>query len=318
MKISLLEPLGIPAPVLEEYADKLRAAGHSFTAFDTKTIDEAELLRRIGDSEIAVIANTPLPASVIAAAPNLTLLDVAFTGIDHVGLDACKTKGVAVCNAAGYSTQTVAELAVGLTVAALRFIPEGDATVRGGKTSAGLRGREICGRTVGIVGTGAIGMKTAQLFAAFGAKVIAYSRTERPEMLALGIEYVDLPELMHRSDIVSLHVPSNPKTKGLISRELLAELKPTAVLINCARGAVVDNTALAEALREGKLAGAAIDVFDMEPPIPADYPLLSAPHTVLTPHVAFLSDEAMLRRAEIVFDNIHAWLAGMPKNLCNL
>lgn len=318
MKISLLEPLGIPAPVLEEYADKLRAAGHSFTSFEAKTTDEGELLRRIGDSEIAVIANTPLPASVISAAPNLALLDVAFTGIDHVGLDACKVKGVTVCNAAGYSTQTVAELAVGLAVAALRFVPEGDAAVRCGKTSAGLRGREICGRTVGIVGTGAIGMKTAQLFAAFGAKVIAYSRTKRQEMLALGVEYVGLEELMRRSDIVSLHVPSNGQTKHLINRELLAQMKPTAVLINCARGAVVDNAALAEALHAGKLAGAAIDVFDMEPPIPADYPLLNAPHTVLTPHVAFLSDEAMLRRTDIVFDNILCWAAGTPKNVCVL
>ena len=318
MKISLLEPLGIPEPVLRAHADKLTAAGHTFVSYDSKTADPDELLRRIGDSEAVMIANNPLPAAVIEKAPCMKLLDVAFTGIDHVGLDACKAKGVTVCNAAGYSTQTVAELAVGLAVAALRFVPEGDAAARSGGTSAGLRGREICGRTVGIVGTGAIGAQTARLFLAFGARVIAYSRTKKPELEALGVEYMSLEALMRESDLVSLHVPANGETRGLISRELLAGMKPTAVLINCARGAVVDNAALAEALTEGRLAGAAIDVFDMEPPIPADYPLLHAPHTVLTPHVAFLSDEAMLRRADIVFDNIDAYLSGSPKNVCKL
>jgi D-3-phosphoglycerate dehydrogenase len=171
---------------------------------------------------------------------------------------------------------------------------------------------------VGIVGTGAIGLKTAALFRAFGAKVIAYSRTRRQEALDMGIEYVSLEELMAQSDIVSLHVPANGETRGLISRELIAKMQPTAILINVARGAVVDNAALAEALNEGRIAGAGIDVFDMEPPIPADYPLLGAKNTVLTPHVAFATDESMLRRAEIVFDNLDAWLSGAPKNVCKL
>lgn len=318
MKISLLEPLGIPDAVLRAHADKLTAAGHTFVSFDDKTADPAELLRRIGDSEIAVIANNPMPAAVLAQAPALRMLDVAFTGIDHVGLDACRARGITVCNAAGYSTQTVAELAFALTAAVLRFVPAGDAAVRAGKTSAGLRGREICGRTVGIVGTGAIGTRTAQLFLAYGARVIAFSRTRKPALEALGVEYVSLAELMERSDIVSLHVPANAETRHLIDEAMLARMKPTAVLVNCARGAVVDNAALARALERGALAGAGIDVFDAEPPLPAGYPLLSAPHTVLTPHVAFLSDEAMLRRADIVFDNIAAWLAGAPRNVCRL
>lgn len=318
MKITLLESLGIPAHVLTQYRTELESQGHAFTAYHEKTTDPDELIRRTGDSDIAIIANNPYPARVVKGAPNLKMLDVAFTGIDHVALDACREKGVMVCNAAGYSTQCVAELAIGLTVSCLRQMPACETATRTGGVGGPLRGREIAGRTVGIVGTGAIGIRTAQLFLAFGAKVIAYSRTVKPEVEAMGVTYVSLEELMERSDIVSLHVPNNDQTKGMISRDLLAKMQPTAILINVARGAIVDNEALAEALNKGIIAGAGIDVFDMEPPIPADYPLLQAKNTVLTPHVAFATDESMLRRAEIVFQNVRAYLAGQPENVCKL
>lgn len=318
MKITLLESLGIPAHVLTQYRTELESQGHTFTAYHEKTTDPDELIRRTGDSDIAIIANNPYPARVVKGAPNLKMLDVAFTGIDHVALDACREKGVMVCNAAGYSTQCVAELAIGLTVSCLRQMPACETATRTGGVGGPLRGREIAERTVGIVGTGAIGIRTAQLFLAFGAKVIAYSRTVKPEVEAMGVTYVSLEELMERSDIVSLHVPNNDQTKGMISRELLAKMQPTAILINVARGAIVDNEALAEALNKGIIAGAGIDVFDMEPPIPADYPLLQAKNTVLTPHVAFATDESMLRRAEIVFQNVRAYLAGQPENVCKL
>ncbi|MCI5499086.1 MAG: 2-hydroxyacid dehydrogenase [Clostridiales bacterium] len=318
MKITLLEPLGIPAEVLARYQAGLEDKGHTFTAYSDKTTDPVELIRRTGDSDIAIIANNPYPAQVVAAASNLKMLDVAFTGIDHVALDACKEKGIMICNAAGYSTQCVAELAIGLTIACLRKMPACETATRNGGVGGPLRGREIGGRTVGIVGTGAIGTMTARLFQAFGAKVIAYSRTVRPEVEAMGVAYVSLEELMARSDIVSIHVPNNQETKGLISKERIAAMKPSALLINVARGAIVDNAALAEALNKSKLAGAGIDVFDMEPPIPEDYPLLHAKNTVLTPHVAFATDESMLRRAEIVFQNVEAYLAGNPENVCKL
>ena len=318
MKITLLESLGIPAHVLTQYRTELESQGHAFTAYHEKTTDPDELIRRTGDSDIAIIANNPYPARVVKGAPNLKMLDVAFTGIDHVALDACREKGVMVCNAAGYSTQCVAELAIGLTVSCLRQMPACETATRTGGVGGPLRGREIAGRTVGIVGTGAIGIRTAQLFLAFGAKVIAYSRTVKPEVEAMGVTYVSLEELMERSDIVSLHVPNNDQTKGMISRDLLAKMQPTAILINVARGAIVDNEALAEALNKGIIAGAGIDVFDMEPPIPADYPLLQAKNTVLTPHGAFATDESMLRRAEIVFQNVRAYLAGQPENVCKL
>ena len=265
-----------------------------------------------------MIANNPYPDEVVCAAESLKMLDVAFTGIDHVGLAACRERGVTVCNAANYSNQTVAELAIGLTIGLLRHMLPADRAVREGKTSAGLMGREIAGRTVGIVGTGRIGMITAKLFQAFGAKVIDYSRTHRPEAEALGIRYVELDELMRESDIVSLHVPNNANTCGMIGRAQIDAMKPTALLINCARGPSVDAAALADALNEGRIAGAGIDVFDCEPPIPADNPLVNAKNALLTPHVAFLSEESMQRRAAIVFQNLIAYLKGQPQNVCEL
>lgn len=316
MKIVLLEPLGIPAEVRAHYQARLEAQGHSMVCYGARTTDPAELLRRTGDSDIAILANTPYPASVVEGASQLKLLNVAFTGVDHVALEACRAKGVTVCNAAGYSTQCVAELALGLTIACLRQLPACETAARSGGAGTPFRGREIAGRTVGIVGTGAIGTRTAQLFQAFGARVIAYSRTRRPEVERLGVTYVSLEELLQQSDIVSLHVPSDGETKGLLSRQRLAMMKPSAILINVARGAIVDNVALAEALNQGQLAGAGIDVFDQEPPLPPETPLLHAKNAVLTPHVAFATEESMLRRAEIVFHNIDAFLAGRPENVC--
>ncbi len=318
MKIALLEPIGVSRALIDELSAGIRERGHEFCYYDTKTTDPEELLRRSLGCEVVMIANNPYPAQVIEGADKLKMLDVAFTGIDHIGLDAAKAKNVMVCNAANYSNQTVAELCVGLAIGLMRKLVPADAATRSGKTSAGLTGTEIGGRTVGIIGTGRIGLMTARLFQAFGAKIIAYSRSVSPAAVEMGIEYVTLEELMERSDIVSLHVPNNASTRGMIDASLIARMKKTALFINCARGPIVDNAALAKALEEGKIAGAGIDVYDMEPPIPQDYPLLHAPNTILTPHVAFASEESMIRRAKIVFQNVYAYLDGKPENVCAL
>ena len=318
MKISLLEPLGVSEDLIRELSAPIIGRGHEFVYYPDKTTDIGELKRRSAGCEVVMIANNPYPAEVVEAADQLKLLNVAFTGIDHVGLDACKARGVTVCNAANYSNQTVAELVIGMTVSLLRKTAEGDHAVRTGGTSAGLRGREISGRTVGVIGTGRIGMIVARLFLAFGARVIAYDISPSPAAESLGIQYVSLERLMAESDIVTLHTPNNASTRGLISRKLIYSMRPHAIFINCARGPIVDNAALADALNDGALAGAAIDVYDMEPPIPADYPLLHAKNTLLTPHVAFLSDESMIRRAHIAFRNTLAYLDGRPENVCPL
>lgn len=318
MKISLLEPLGVSEDLIRELSAPIIAKGHEFVYYPKKTTDPAELKKRSEGCEVVMIANNPYPNEVVEAADELKLLNVAFTGIDHVGTDACKKKGVTVCNAANYSNETVAELVIGMTINLLRKIDECNDTVRRGGTSAGLAGREIAGRTVGIIGTGRIGMITAKLFLAFGAKVIAYSRTEKPEAGALGIEYVRLEDLMRRSDIISLHTPNNATTRGLISREMIDLMKPSAIFINCARGPIIDDKALADALNEGRIAGAGVDVFNVEPPLGEDQPLLHAKNCLLTPHVAFLSEESMIRRAHIAFDNTLAYLDGRPENVCQL
>ena len=316
MKISLLEPIGVSKEVLDELSKGLIERGHEFTFYDTKTTDVDELKKRSEGCDIVMIANNPYPTEVVESVDALKMISVAFTGIDHIGTKACKDKDIMICNSAGYSNQTVAELVLGMAIAGLRNMAKGNEVVRNGGTSAGLGGREICGRTVGIIGLGKIGMVAAKLFQAFGAKVIAYNRSEKEEAKAMGIEYKSLEEVLSESDIISLNMPLNDSTRGFISADKIALMKPTAVFINCARGPIVDNEALAKALNEDKLGFACVDVFDMEPPIPADYPLLSAKNTLLTPHQAFISEESMIRRANIVFNNVYAYLDGEPVNVC--
>lgn len=318
MKISLLEPIGVSRELIDELSAKITEKGHEFVYYDTKTTDEEELLKRSADSDIVMIANNPYPAAVIERAEKLKMLSVAFTGIDHIGTEVCKEKGITICNAAGYSDQTVAELIIGLAIDGLRNVAKANETVRKGGTSAGIGGREICGRTVGIIGLGRIGMKTAKLFQAFGANVIAYNRSQSEEAIKAGIEYRSLEEVLAQSDIISLNLPMNAQTRGFIGKEQISAMKPDAVFINCARGPIVDNGALAEALNENRLGFACVDVFDMEPPLPTDYPLLHAKNTLLTPHQAFISEESMIRRANIVFGNVYAFLDKKPVNVCKL
>ena len=316
MKISLIEPLGVKKEVIEELSAGLIEKGHTFVSYDTLAEDEEEQIERVKDSDIVMIANHRFSANVIEHAEKLKMLDIAFTGIDHVDVSKAREKNIMLCNAAGYSTETVAELIIAMAVGGLRNMIKADHAVRNGGTAAGLGGREIAGRTVGIIGLGAIGMRAAKLFLAFGANVIAYSRSEKAEARALGIEYKTLDEVLSESDIISLNLPNNAETKGLISKEKIALMKNDAVFINCARGPIVDNAALADALNHDELGFACIDVYDMEPPLPADYPLLNAKNTLLTPHQAFISEEAMVRRAKIVFDNVYAYLAESPINVC--
>lgn len=316
MKISLLEPIGVPASTIQELSNDLVKAGHEFTYYDNKTTDVEELKKRTAGQDIVIIANNPYPAEVVNSTDTLKMISVAFTGIDHIGVKACKDKNIMICNAAGYSNQTVAELAIGMAIAALRNLVEADRRVRNQETNTGIGGREIAGRTVGMVGLGKIGLTTAKLFMAFGAKVIAYNRSESEEARALGIEYKTLDEVLSTSDIISIHLPLTDNTRGIISADKISLIKNSAVVINCARGPIIDNAALAEALKASRVGYACIDVFDMEPPIPEDYPLLNCPNTFLAPHQGFISEESMLRRAKIVFDNVYAFLDGKPINEC--
>ena len=312
MKIVVIEPLGIPMENLKATAEKIIGEKAEIVYYDTKTTDTAELSERGKDADIIVVSNLPLKREVLENCKNLKMISVAFTGVDHIAMDYCREKGITVSNCAGYSTESVAELVFGMLISLYRNIIRCDDAVRNGGTKDGLVGFEIKGKKFGIVGTGAIGLKTAEIAKAFGCRVYAYSRTQKE---IEGITYLPLDELFSECDIISLHVPLTESTKGLINAEKLALMKKTAVLINTARGPVVDSSALAEALADGKIAGACIDVFENEPPVAKEHPLLNAPNVIATPHIAFATAEAMEIRAGMVFENVTAYLDGKPINV---
>lgn len=267
---------------------------------------------RCEDADIIMLANMPLSREAIERASHLQYIDVAFTGVDHIPMDEAGKRGIAVSNASGYATQAVAELCISFMIQLLRNVKQTEQRCREGGTKDGLIGNLLCGKTVGIIGAGAIGKRTAELCKAFGCKVIAYSRS-RVEHPAIDRQ-VTLEELLKEADIVSLHCPLTEETRGMIGEEQLRMMKKTAVLINTARGPVADSEALAKALTEGRIAGAACDVFETEPPLDAEHPLLHTPNTIVTPHIAFASEESMEQRADIVFENLYAWLEGKQLN----
>ena len=308
MNIVCVESLGISRERFESLKAHYTAMGHDFTYYMDRREDETTLADRMREADVAVISNIKLSAAVLAQCPKLRYLSVAFTGLDHIDLAYCREHGIKVQNAAGYSTTAVSELAVGMMLDLLRNIVTLNEKIRQGGSRGTFLGRELRGKTVGIVGTGAIGTATARLLVAFGAKVIAWSRTERPEVKALGVEYMPLEDLLRQSDIVSLHVPLCDETRGLIGERELALMKPTALLVNTARGPVCDIAAVGRALIESRIAGAAFDVFEQEPPLPIDHLLLSTNRCLVTPHVAFATEESFAARADIVFGHVDEWL----------
>lgn len=313
MKIVLLQSLGISTAKLASLTETLLAKGHEFIAYDEPADDET-LKTRVKDAEVIIVANMPLSAEVIAAAKKLKFISIAFTGYDHIDLEQCQKQGIQVSNAGGYSTCSVAELTFGLIIGVLRSLVPLEALARQGETKGAYRQTDLYGKTLGVLGTGAIGTAVTELGLAFGCKVVAYNRSEKPELTAKGVKYLPLEEVLKTSDIVSLHLPLTDDTKHLINAENLQRMKPSAILINTAVGPIVDNNALAQALHQGILAGAGLDRTDMEPPIPADYPLLSAPNALILPHVGYATDEALERRADITFNNIQQWQAGQQEN----
>lgn len=312
MKLVIVEPLGVEENKLLSMAQSMLPETMEIIYYNTRVTDTETLIERGKDADIIAVSNLPINSQVIDGWKKLKLLSVAFTGVDHIAMDTCKKNGVLVCNCAGYSTAAVADLVFGMVIALYRNIIPCNEAVRTEGTKDGLVGFELEGKKFGVVGTGAIGLRVAKIAMAFGCKVYAYSRTQRE---IPGITYTDLNTLLSTCDIVSLHTPLNPSTKGLIGREQLKLMGRGAVLVNTSRGPVVDSEALARALNEGEIAGAAVDVFETEPPINKDHPLLHAKNLIATPHIAFATKEALEKRAVIVFDNIAKWSEGTPQNV---
>lgn len=312
MKISLIDPLVVTDEIIEENKKKLEEMGHEFEYFKESAKDDDEIIKRLENSDVAIITNKKLSSKVIENT-NLKLIDVAFTGVDHVDLDAAKENNVVVENASGYSDQSVAELTIGFMINILRKFKANEENIYEDKDNF-LLGDTLASKKVGIIGTGKIGTRVIELLKAFGCEVIASSRTEKKEVIDMGVEYVDLDTLLKQSDIISIHLPLNEKTKGYLSKDKLDLIRDDAILINCARGPIIDNDYLAKLLNDGKIAACGIDVFDMEPPLDKDYPLRNAKNTVLTNHIAFFTREAMEKRCDIVFDNLYKFIDGKIQN----
>jgi lactate dehydrogenase-like 2-hydroxyacid dehydrogenase len=239
------------------------------------------------------------------AAPNLRAISNYAVGVDNVDVEAATARGIPVGNTPDVLTESTADLAVALMLAIARRLAEGEAFVRAGQWSTWepdvMLGRDLHGATVGIVGYGRIGQAVGRRLEAFGCELLSTRRSGG----------VALEELLERSDFVSLHCPLTPETRGLIDAAALQRMKPTAYLVNTARGPVVDTAALARALHEGQLAGAALDVTDPEP-LPGDHPLLRAPNLLVVPHVASATHATRGRMADMAVDNLLAGLAGEP------
>lgn len=311
MKIVFVEPLGVEIDVLKKTKIHFESIGHEFLFYSDRNEAPDEIIKRCCSADILTISNIPVTKQIIDSCPNLKLINVAFTGYDHIDIKTCKERGILVCNAAGYSTPAVAELSIGLAISLLRNIVKLDSNTRIPSDRNGYTGTELFGKTIGIIGTGAIGTLTARLFNSFGCNVLTYSRTIKEIEEA---NPVPLSELLSKSDIISLHIPSNEETKNFIDADKLKLIKKSAIIINTARGAIIDSHALANALNTNKIAGAAIDVYEKEPPLDPEHPLLNAKNTILLPHIAYATKESMYRRLDIVTSNIDNFLKGKPKN----
>jgi glyoxylate reductase len=286
--------------------DRLRAA-HDVDVWEGDLPPERDQLRERAARADAILSlvTDPIDAALLDAAPNLEAVANMAVGTDNIDVEAAKERGIAVGNTPDVLTDATADLAFALLLALARKLPQGEAQVRSGEwrtwEPAGDLGMDLSGATLGIVGRGRIGTAVARRAGGFGMEVIYSSRSSG----------VPFGELLERADVVSLHCPLTPETRHLIGDDALALMKETALLVNTARGGVVDQAALRRALIAGEIAGAALDVTDPEP-LPADDPLLDAPNLIVLPHVGSATVRTRARMAEMAVENLLAALAGDP------
>ena len=304
MKIVFLEPLGLSVEKIERECEYLRKEGHDVVIYGDRCPDKN--IERAKDADIIIESNMPLRKDFFEACPNVKMLSIAFTGLDHIDLEECERRGIVVNNAAGYSTEAVAEEVICMMIGLYRHVIENEKITRSCKGVPMSPGREIAGKTVGIVGLGAIGQKMARLAQAFGCKVIAWNRTPKD---IEGVTLVDKETLFKEADIITLHIALNNDTRNFVSAKEINLMKKTAVIVNAARGPIVNAHDVAEALKEERIAGAAMDVYDTEHPLAEDNPLLSAPNTMLLPHIGFATEEAFALRLGIVVRNVERYLS---------
>lgn len=313
--------------ILDDYQDTaLSRADYSalrgkveFHVFTDHVEDTDEVIARLApfDIVVAMRERTRFDAERLARLPNLKLL--ITTGMRNASIDvaAAKGRGVTVCGTDGFAGST-AELAWGLLLNLMRHIPaEYDNFRKGGHWQLTV-GRDLRGLTLGVIGLGTLGKRLCAYGKAFGMNVLGWSRSNTPERSAeLGVTFApDLETILRESDVVSIHIPLNPQTRGLIGASQLALMKPDAVLLNTSRGPIVDEAALIDALRNGRLGGAGVDVFDMEP-LPAGHPFRSLDRLIATPHLGYVTQNSYRAYFEGVAEDIRAWLDGSPVRVLN-
>jgi D-3-phosphoglycerate dehydrogenase/(S)-sulfolactate dehydrogenase len=303
-KVLVADPMGAAAERV------LLAAGFEVKR-ETGLAGDALAAALRGRQAILVRGQTQVTGDVIRAVQGLRVIARAGAGTDNIDTTAARAAGVAVFNAPGANAVSVAEHAWGLIFALLRHIPAADASMRAGKwEKSKLTGSEVSGRTLGLVGLGYVGREVARIGIALHCRVLGYDPVEGAGADVVGIERVDLDTVFRESDIVSLHAPLTNETRHVVDASRLALMKRGAILINAARGGLVDEGALAKALEDGRLGGAGLDVFEKEPPSPAPNPLAALPNVVLTPHLGASTDEAQERAAVRAAEAVCAFLGG--------
>ncbi|MDQ1913500.1 D-2-hydroxyacid dehydrogenase [Paenibacillus sp. GD4] len=300
--------------------DELKQLGE-VTLYDRTSPED--IPSRAAHAEIVLTNKTPLSGETLAKLPKLRYIGVLATGYNIVDIHAARERGIPVTNVPAYSTQSVAQLVFALLLELCHRVRLHSDAVHSGEwtnsadfsfTKSPLV--ELADKTLGLIGLGRIGLQTARIAQAFGMRVIAVgSGRSQPEAYE-GIERVDRETLFRTSDVVSLHCPLTPETERMINAQWLRQMKPTAILINTSRGGLIDESALAEALHSGAIAGAALDVLSTEPP-GEDNPLLNAPNCIITPHIAWATKEARSRLMDAAVENIRCYLAGQAANVVN-
>ena len=301
-------------PVMSDSPALLRlrsAPGIDVEVMTSRPADETELARRIAGAHTAISLRetSRFTHDVLMSSPELKHVAVWGTSTDNVDLDAARRLGIAVTNTPGTATDAVAEHSLALVLALAKKVPQLDVRVRAGGWPRGML-TQVAGKTIGIVGTGAIGSRMAELARGIGMRVIAWTpHPDEGRALELGVQYVDLETLLREADVVTVHLRLSKETRGLIGANELALMKPTALLVNTARGPLVDQAALVEALRSQAIAGAALDAFDEEP-LPRESQLLTLPNVILSPHTAGTTAEALANGLNMTVDNVLGFLAG--------
>jgi D-3-phosphoglycerate dehydrogenase len=316
MSMKIVVPDDFPLVLTGSPAERsLRALGDVTVYTERGAEQETELVRRIGDADIVVSlrAYTRLSESVLTACPSVRMISIWGTGTDNVDLAACRSRGVTVAHTPGVNAHAVAEHTLALILAVTRRIPSLDRDVRGGQWPRGLL-VQLEGKTLGIVGLGAIGRRVAALAAPFGARLLASTwGPDAGRAAAVGARHAPIETLLQESDIVSLHLRLIAETESFINQARLALMKPSAFLVNTARGRLVDREALVDALRHGRLAGAALDVFHEEP-IAASDPFLTLPNVILTPHNAGMTQEVIDVGLLQTVENVRRFLQGAARS----